>query len=285
MKLDPRCNAVRDDLADSRLRGQVQAARFVEGRPALVATGLADLRRKPAATAPLDAQLWYGESLSVFECKNGWAWVQGVRDGYVGFTPVQALAGASDLLPSHQVSVPLTYRFPEPSIKAPPLDSLPMGALLRSIAKRDGFLELHDGGYVFVRHAASADCGRPDWAETAQRFLGVPYLWGGRSFGGIDCSGLVQTGLLIAGHSAPRDSDMLRDDEALGRALAPNAPRQRGDLLFSPGHVIMALDEADILHANAYHLATVREAFSLFAERIAARGEAITLLRRPYCLR
>jgi len=281
MALDPRLNAFRPDLADARLEGQIEAARFVAGRPALVARGIADIRRAPAGDAPLDAQLWYGERVSVFEVADGWAWIQAETDSYVGYTPAGALAGAEATAPSDRVSVPLTFRFPAPSIKAPPLDSLPMGALLRRNGATEDFIALHDGGYVFARHAAPAAQCLSDWAETASRFLGVPYLWGGRSFLGLDCSGLVQTALLMAGRASPRDTYQQKDSPLLGASLPPDTPRQRGDILFSPGHVVMALDGARIVHANAYHLAVAIEPFADFAARIAARGEAVSILRRP----
>jgi len=281
MSLDSRLNACRPDLADARLRGRVQADDFVEGTPGLVGSGLADLRRNPSNDAPLDAQLWYGEPVTVFERKHGWAWVQARRDGYVGYTPLSGLAASSPATATHMVCALMTFRFPEPSVKAPPLDRLPLGAILRAETHNDRFLALDDGGYVYTRHTCRPTQRAEDWPATALRFLGVPYLWGGRSSLGIDCSGLVQLALLLAGHAVPRDSDMLRDHAPLGESLPPDSPRRRGDLIFSPGHVVIALDDQEIVHANAYHLAVVREPFEAFAERLAALGEAPSLLRRP----
>ncbi len=281
MKLDRRLHAHRPDLADARLEGRISSDRFTAGEAATITGGVADLRMAPSRSAALDAQLWFGESVRMYEKRDGWAWVQAERDDYVGYTPAEAVGTAIATAPTHQVSALATYRFPEPSIKAPPLETLPLGAQLRVRGEREEFLELGQGGYVFARHAEPSDRLWPDAPATALRFLGVPYLWGGRSFLGIDCSGLVQTSLLLAGVSAPRDSDMLRDDETLGQALPPDAPRKRGDLLFSPGHVVMALDGEEIVHANAFHLATVREPFAAFVARLASRGEAVTSLRRP----
>ncbi|GAB5468169.1 MAG: C40 family peptidase [Rhodospirillales bacterium] len=279
--LDPRLNALRPDLADTRLRARVAAERFVAGEPARIGSGLADLRRAPSADAALDAQLWHGEAVRCFERREGWAWIQAEQDGYVGYTPAAGLVAASPVPPTHRVRQPMTFRFPEPSIKAPPSDRLPMGALLRVTSDEGDFLTLADGGYVFARHTGPVDRVERDWTATALRFLGTPYLWGGRSWLGIDCSGLAQTALLLAGCRPLRDSDMLRDAEDLGPALAPDSPRRRGDLLFSPGHVVMALDAEDIVHANAFHLATVREPFGAFVARLAARDEQVTSLRRP----
>ncbi|MEO1193102.1 MAG: NlpC/P60 family protein [Pseudomonadota bacterium] len=281
MHLDPRLHAFRPDLADQALADRVSAKRYVTPRPALIGSGLADLRRDPSPEAPLDAQLWYGEAVACFEEQEGWAWVQAAQDGYVGYTPARNLQAVEPTRPTHRVTQPLTFRFPEPDMKTPPLDSLPLGALLRAKDKAGDFLALHDGGFVYAKHTRDNAWREADWAATALRFLGTPYLWGGRSWLGLDCSGLVQAALLLAGRQPLRDTDMLRDDEDLGPALPPTSPRRRGDLLLSPGHVVMALDDQEIVHANAYHLATVREPFATFEERLAARGEAVTLLRRP----
>ncbi len=280
MTLDHRLHAHRPDLADARLEGQVAAERYFIGEPARVTSGLADLRRAPQRDAPLDAQLWHGEAVRRFEERNGWAWVQAERDGYVGYTPAECLGRLAAGAATHLVSALATYRFPEPDIKAPPAETLPLGAQLHACSAKEDFLELGDGGYVFARHTERADKLWPDAPATALRFLGIPYLWGGRSFLGVDCSGLAQTALLLAGVAAPRDSDMLRDSDTLAKAMPPDSPRKRGDLLFSPGHVVMALDGEEVVHANAYHLAVVREPFAAFAERLAERGQAVTLLRR-----
>ncbi len=282
MTLDPRLHAVRPDLADRRLRSDVVAESYCDGQARQVVTGLADLRRQPSAEAPLDAQIWYGEAVTLFEESAGWAWVQAERDGYVGYTPLSSLGDALAPTPTHWITAPMSLRFPAADIKALPLDRLPMGSLLRAVDSKDSFLELHDGSFVFARHAAPPDEIEEDWPETALRFLGVPYLWGGRSMMGIDCSGLVQTALILSGRRVLRDSDMLRDLAELGQDLPPDSPRRRGDLLFSPGHVVMAVNGEEIVHANAHHLAVVREAFATFAQRIAARGESVSHLRRPH---
>ncbi len=281
MSLDARLNAFRSDLADSRLEGKVDASAFRAGKRRLVVSGIADLRRAPKPTAPLDSQLWYGEEVLVFDEADGWAWVQADGDGYVGYILSTRLGAAVETLPTHRVTVPLTFRFPAADIKAPPLDRLPMGAQLRAVGAKDSFLELQDGSFVFEAHSEKADDDEEDWAKTALRFLGVPYLWGGRSCLGMDCSGLVQTALLLAGRKPLRDSSMLRDQETLGPELPPDSPRRRGDLLFSPGHVVMALGPEKVVHCNAFHLATVRETFESFNQRLVEQGEAVELLRRP----
>ncbi|MEQ8652993.1 MAG: NlpC/P60 family protein [Kiloniellales bacterium] len=281
MSLDKRLNAYRPDLADSRLKGEVKAEAYRDGEPRIVVAGLADLRQKPEDQAPLDAQLWYGEEVLVFDEAKDWAWVQAKGDGYVGYTRSSNLGKPVETPVSHWVSVPLTFRFPAPDIKAPPLDRLSMGARLRSVGAKDSFLELQDGGFVYEKHCSEEGVLEEDWAKTALAFLDVPYLWGGRSTLGLDCSGLVQTALLLAGRKPLRDSSMLRDQESLGPALPPDSPRQRGDLLFSPDHLVIALGPNKIVHCNAFDLKTVREDFTAFQQRLAERGEEITSLRRP----
>lgn len=281
MSLDKRLNAYRPDLADSRLKGKVEAESFRDGERRLVVSGLADLRQGPEPGAPLDAQLWYGEEVLVFDEAEGWSWVQALGDGYVGYTPSANLGSTVETAATHRICAPISFRFPAADIKAPPLDRLPMGASLRAVGAKDSFLELQDGGFVFEKHCEPYDSKEEDWAKTALRFLGVPYLWGGRSYLGIDCSGLAQAALLLAGRKPLRDTSMLRDQDSLGPSLPPDSPRKRGDLLFSPGHLVIALGPEKVVHSNAYFLATTREPFEIFRQRLAEQGEEVTQLRRP----
>ena len=278
MILDARLHAVRPDLADAALEGQVMAERFVMGAPYRVVQGQLALRRSPGGA--LDSQLLFGESVRVFEIKEGWAWVQNVYDGYVGYVQAQGLA-AGAAAPTHQVAVPRTFRFSAADIKAPPLDQLSLISPLAIVGESDRFLELADGGFVYRPHAEPLGTLHPDWVATAALLLHTPYLWGGRSALGIDCSGLAQLSLRGAGRVARRDSYQQRDDGRIGPALPGDQPPQRGDLLFSPGHVALAVDDQTILHANALDLRVAFEGLAAFRARLAARGEAITAIRRP----
>jgi cell wall-associated NlpC family hydrolase len=275
MSLDPRLNAVRRDLADIRLRGRVEAQRFVAGEARRVARGAADLRRGPAADAPLDSQLRFGEAVMLFEEKDGWAWVQNQADGYVGYLEAAAPA------PTHQVAALRTFRFAAADIKSPVLDHLSLGSPLVLADEHDRFIELADGGFVYATHAEPLGAAHRDWVGTAERFIDVPYLWGGRTALGLDCSALAQTALTLAGRPCPRDTYMQRDSDAVGRALPPDAALHRGDLLFSPGHVAIASGPETVVHANAFHLMVAHEPLAGFRHRLAQRGEAITLVRRP----
>ena len=280
-ELDPRLNAFRGDLADEALKGQVKAPRFVQGLVKQVARGVADLRRAPDEATPLDSQLLFGETVTVFEEKDGWAWVQNVADGYVGYTPAAALdAGRHD--PTHQVAVARTFLYPEPNLKAPPVDWLSIASHVAVVGERQRFSALASGGFVYTDHLLGPGEHREDYVETALGLVGLPYLWGGRSSLGLDCSALVQLSLALTagrGDGCRRDSEQQVD--SLGQARPIDIPPERGDLIYFPGHVAIALDATMVVNANAHHmLVTVERLADLTARVIAESGRGITAIRR-----
>ncbi|WP_102961032.1 NlpC/P60 family protein [Mangrovicella endophytica] len=284
--LDRRIHAVREDLADSRLKGRVEAARFVDGEPMRVVLPAAPLRRRPMPDAPLETEALLGEPALVFEhTAEGWAWVQLEGDGYVGWMP-QAALGPSSEEPTHVVSVPRTLLFPGPDIKLPPIDGLPLGARVTATGEaqdRNATYRLIAGqaglsGAVVAQHLAPLKSFEPDFVAVAERFLGVPYLWGGKTMLGIDCSGLVQMALTMSGQSAPRDTDM--QEQMLGTPLADDAALARGDLVFWKGHVGIMRDAETLLHANAFHMMTAVEPLAETVARYSAKGVEITSMRR-----
>ena len=279
--LDSRAHAYRKDLADQALQGQVEAARFVEGRPAVLRRGVADLRRKPSETAGLDSQLLFGEALRCFEERDGWAWVQSATDGYVGYVRADDLAFGAQETASHRVAVLATHLYPEPDLKAPALDGLTLGARVAVRAERNGFSEVA-GGWAVSRHLWPLERREPDYVQTALAFLGLPYLWGGRSSFGLDCSALVQLALDQAGIPCMRDSD--QQAASIGAAVAEGAPR-RGDLIYMPGHVVIALDETQVVNANAHHMMVSVEPLADVVGRVAEESgrppeQAIDVIRR-----
>ncbi len=200
-ELNPRLNAYRPDLAAATLEGRVAAERFTAGRPAQVARGTAALRRAPAADAPQDTQLLSGEEVTVFDEADGWSWVQNRTDGYVGYVVGTAL-GAEISATTHSVKVPRSFLFPGPDLKLPPLDALTMTGRVAVTGTEGGYSEVAFGGqrgWVYSRHLVPEGKVEPDFVATALRFLGVPYLWGGKASDGLDCSGLVQVALVRAG--------------------------------------------------------------------------------------
>ena len=281
--LDARLTPARADLAAASLKGLVDVPRFVEGEMRRVAVPVAPLRRRPASDAPLETEALFGERVRLFEeDTEGWAWVQLEADHYVGYMPAEALApealAPEGPAPAHKVTALRTFLFPGPDIKLPPREALVFGSRVVVRAISGGFALTTEGCLPAV-HVGPADDREGDFVTVAARFLGVPYLWGGRSSLGIDCSGLVQTALAATGVRAPRDSDM--QEKAIGTAIALDAPLRRGDLLFWPGHVGIAEDAHTLLHANAFHMAVAREPLTGALERISAAGLALRTIRRP----
>jgi hypothetical protein len=279
MSFDPRTTPARPDLAARQLEGQVSATRFVDGTLREVIDAQAPLRRAPAPDAPLDTEALKGERVTVYESnEEGWCWGQLASDGYVGWLPTAALA-APGPAPSHRVAALRTLVFPGPSIKLPPIAALSLGCRL-TVTRVDGPLAVTaENGYVPATHLKPADTAEGDFVTVAEKFVGVPYLWGGKSSFGLDCSGLVQVALNACGLPCPRDSDM--QERALGTAIAPDlANLRRGDLVFWKGHVAIARDPATLIHANGFHMAVAIEPTVDAIARINASGSAVTTLRR-----
>ena len=242
-----------------------------------VVAASAPLRRRPALNSPLDSEALHGETVFVYEEKNDFAFAQLERDGYVGYLPSAALGLAIE--PTHRVAVLRTHAYPGPNIKAPPRMAMSLGAVLRVERFAGDFAISADGAHYFARHLMPIDACEPDFVAVAERFLETPYLWGGRTSEGIDCSGLVQTALRAAGAPAPRDSDML--EREVGASVAQDLPLRRGDLVFWRGHVGILADAETLIHANGWHMRVVKEAFSAAQARIATNGGgAVTSVRR-----
>ncbi|WP_421708904.1 C40 family peptidase [Algihabitans sp.] len=277
-RLDRRLHAFRDDLADARLRGRVEADRFVEGRAAALAVGATGLRREPGGR--FDSQVLFGEPLLVFEEKGGWAWVQSEADGYVGYLETTALA-PRHATATHRVAVRSTLLFPEPDIKAPIREVLTLTTPLAVTGEEQRFA-VTPHGYIRADHLAPLSEPRLDYVETALDFLHTPYLWGGKSVAGVDCSGLLQLVLTAAGIACPRDTDIQEACAELGPPVDREAPRQRGDLIFWKGHVAIALDAERVVNATAHPLSTVVEPLAeLDARARADSQDGITTVRRP----
>ena len=276
---DPRVTPARADVAAKALEGKVTAARYVEGSLREIIEPQAPLRTEPRSDASLLTEALKGERVTIYDSNGeGWAWGQLAADGYVGWLPENAL-GVPGAAPTHKVAALRTLVFPGPSIKIPPLEMLPLGARLNVARIADRLAVTSSGGYVPASHLAPIGDNETDFVAVAERFLGTPYLWGGKTALGLDCSGLVQVALTACGVLCPRDSDM--QERALGASVSSElAALRRGDLIFWKGHVAIVRDPATMLHANAFHMAVAIEPIVDAVKRIRAAGSEITSVRR-----
>lgn len=272
-KFDRRITPIRSDVAAAHLQLQTEAARFAEGEPASIAVGRVSLRAAPSDEAAQDSELLFGETFTVYDMADGWAWGQAARDSYVGYVPARALA--APFATQGHVTALMAPLFPAPDFKKPVLDLLPLNAAVPVLGREGDYVRIHaDGLYLHHRHLE--DTAPRDFVAVAERFLGVPYVWGGKTHAGLDCSGLIQTALHAVGREAPRDTDM--QEATLGQAIP--AATQRGDLIFWKGHVGVMLDETRLLHANAFHMQVAVEPLAEAVTRIAPAAGAVTSVKR-----
>lgn len=282
---DARLHAFRSDLADARLKGEVTAERFVAGLPARITASLADIRNAPRPDAGVNTQVLFGDDVLVFEDAEGWAWIQAERDGYVGYV-ADTVLGARDHAPTHVVSVPRTFLYPGPDLRFPTTGQLSMGSAVTvtGAAETRGthYALLPSGEAIISGHLLPVAEAAADYVSVAETFLGTPYLWGGASGFGIDCSGLVQLAMRMAGRQVLRDSDM--QAATIGDPLDPGpdfAGLQRGDLVFWKGHVAVMTDVTTMIHANGHTMLVSREGFRDAVARIGYLYGGPTGFRRP----
>lgn len=275
MTTDPRVTPSNGRVAHVSLEGQVEAERFVPGRWMMVQQPMVNLTDAPRGART--SQLLFGERFLVLETADGFSFGMAERDGYVGYILSGALTGAEDA--THWVMAPATHLYPKPDLKVAPDVALFFGSLVKVTGERDAFRRIHTGHYIPHQHLVPLAARFSDPVGIADMFLGTPYLWGGCSRWGIDCSGLVQQALIACGIDCPRDSD--QQAAALGVALPEDAPLQRGDLVFWRGHVGMMASDTMLLHANAHHMAVAYEPLDEAIARIGAREfGAVTARKR-----
>lgn len=279
---DRRLNAFRPDLAERALEGTVPAERYVTGTPARLAVPVADLRPRPDAGAGIDTQLLFGEGVHVLDRADGWAWVKSDFDGYVGYLQETALV-APGAPATHVVAVPRTFAYTGADLRTPTAFALSIGSRLTVVGESETrgtrYVTLEGGQSVIASHCLPVGgAAGDDYVALAGRFLETPYLWGGRSGFGLDCSALVQLSMMMTGRRAPRDSDM--QAAGLGTPIEREELR-RGDLVFWKGHVAIMEDETTIIHANGHTMSVAREPLAAAIERTGYLYQQPTGYRRP----
>lgn len=280
MTPDPRLNAFRPDLADAALRGKVEASRYAAGEPAMVTASVVPVRKLPDRAASRLTEALYGEQARVFDRSGGFAWVQLVTDRYVGYVPEDALG--AHIPPTHRIGAPKTFVYPEASLKSMPGRALYLTCAVAVEAMENGYGRLASGGYVHGAHLKpEGEPAASDPAGVAELYVGVPYLWGGKTHEGLDCSGLVQLAFQAAGHACLRDSDMQAG--GLGDLLSglPPGGLRRNDLVFWKGHAGLMLDGERLIHANGFHMRVAVEPLAEAMARIASQYGEMTAVRRP----
>jgi cell wall-associated NlpC family hydrolase len=250
---DPRLHIYRPDLAELALEGRVTAERYVEGTSAYIRLPVVPVRLAPSRIKARDTEYLFGEAVSVFDRSGGWAWVKSKRDGYVGYIDETALVyGAPP--PTHRIDVLRSHLYPAPDLKKYSRTALLFSSHVKVIDTQDKWARIADGQWLYKSHLVRLDKKSKSPADVALRFLEVPYLWGGRSSEGMDCSALIQFALEACGIPCPRDTDL--QEVQVGKPIDLNSPLKGGDLIFWPGHTGMMIDAQRILHCNATDMAT-----------------------------
>lgn len=269
-KLDPRLHAFRRDLADERLRGKVEATCFVPGTLKRVIAPTAALYKVPDNRSERQSECLFGEDVLVFEEKDGFCWVKAQQDNYIGYME-QSKIGPLENQTTHWVIVPRTFQYSDCDLRSPMIGSLSMGSRLTIVGKAETrgthYAKLDNGHFVVETHIAPVTTLASDYVSVAESFIRTPYLWGGKSGLGIDCSGLVQLSMMMTGKSVLRDTDM--QEASIGTKIDPSDGLKRGDLVFWKGHVAIMTDENTLLHANGASMDVRKEDLNKAIERIA----------------
>lgn len=287
-QLDRRVNAYRDDLASKALMGKVQAGKFIEGERRNIIQPVVDMRPTPDNKIGIDTQLIYGDIVRVFEEEGAWAWVQSLRDNYVGYIDKKALSPSQSplLKATHRICYPRSFAYRQPDMKTPASHALSIGSAICVVGKAETrgtkFVETADGFFIIAHHLIALDETDIDYVSVAETLLHTPYLWGGTSGFGIDCSGLVQICMLMAGEKVMRDTDM--QAHTIGAELgfaAMDGGLKRGDLIFWKGHVGIMCDTQKLIHANGHTMTVANELLEDAVERIGYLYGFPTAIRRP----
>jgi hypothetical protein len=263
---DPRQTPMNSRVAHLSLGGIVDHRNFVEGTLMRTALSVADLLREPGGAR--DKQLTRGQGFHVLDLHQGYAFGFDPHDHYVGYVAETALATGGQ--PTHRVVSRATHAYAAPDIKSPERAPLYFLSELVIVDQVSNFARLDDDTFVPANQLQPLSWRAGDPVKVAEQFLGAPYLWGGDTSAGLDCSALVQRSAWAAGRTCPRDSD--QQLSTLGNDAALDAPAKRGDLFFWKGHLAIAQNADTLIHANAHHMSVVEEDITAAITRIAAQG-------------
>ena len=286
-KLDPRTNPFRSEIAASFLKGKVKADRFVDGKKYRISLPIVPLRSEPSIHCSIDTELLIGEEVVEYDrSPDGWSWIQNCSDNYVGWVLTESLKSLTPE-PTHWVSALRTFLYPEPELRQPAVGLISMGAKLTVIGEKESrgnkYVILEDGRAVIHNHLSPIGTNPTDYVAIAEQFIGTPYLWGGRTSIGLDCSALVQLAFNACGEFCPRDSDLQENEVGEQRPLSEGLPNViRGDMVFWKGHVAIATSENTLIHANGHTMTVALESLDLVVSRLAGQPfGSITSVKRP----
>ncbi|MBX4335454.1 C40 family peptidase [Bartonella raoultii] len=279
---DPRLYAFRDDLADQRLETEVTARRFVQGKKRRVKTAVAGLFKENNKKSARQTECLFGEELLIFEQGKTMSWGQSLKDGYVGYIDTKALC-TSTIKQTHVVSVPRTFQYLQADIHGPIETSLSMGSKVSVIDETEihGTLYsiLEKGKAIITRHLSPIGRVYEDYVKVAETLIRTPYLWGGASGFGIDCSGLVQLSMMMTDQMVLRDTDM--QQETIGSPLKDDDNLKRGDLVFWKGHVAIMIDHKNVIHASGFSMDVMIEPLEDVITRTSQHHQYPIAKRRP----
>ncbi len=279
-EFDPRITPAKPDVADWAFRDKIHARRYVHPTPYQVIRDGAPLCFTANLHARQESQLLFGEIFNVYERTGDWCWGQNMTDGYVGYVARINLTREIEE-PSHVVHSLRTFCYRNPDLKDPVDRTISFGSRVRVGEEENGYSRIRGGDWIYSKHLMPIDIRVFDYVTTALTFIGQPYLWGGRSSQGVDCSALLQLALMRAGIQAPRDSDL--QEKALGYPVdqaGDLSDIQEGDIIFFPGHAGIVVDNWRFLHANAFDMLVTIHGLSEVLDRAKAAGAPYTTVRR-----
>ena len=277
--LDPREHPYKKNVAASYLKNEIVSERYVDGETTKVTASLLPMHCEPDFRATRASELLFGEIFTIYDLTENWAWGQSQTDGYVGFVPAKSLSEEL-VAATHEVGVLRTYAFSCPNLKSEILTTLHMTSRVLVTCEQGGYYFTDVGGWVPKSHLKRIGDYERDVVKIARKYLGAPYLWGGRSSFGLDCSGLVQLSLAGIGRSVPRDSD--QQERSVGKKLDNGLlDASPGDLLYMPGHVAMMSTLETVIHSNAFHMSVIEEPLGRLLDRLDTQKIRVSTVRRP----